>query len=71
MVYTIEKHQKNYIIDPNDLFITLNQPLQYLIPLLFEPQSSNSLFNTREYRHLAEGQNDFFLYKTCEILDGG
>jgi hypothetical protein len=71
MVYTIEEHQKNYIIDPNDLFITLNQPLQNLILLLFEPQSSISLFHTIEYRHLAEGQNDFFLYKTCEILDGG
>lgn len=71
VVYTIEEHQKNYITDPNDLFIALNQPLQNLIPLLLELQSSSSLFYTKEYRHLAEDQNDFFIYKTCEILDSG
>jgi len=71
MVYGTEAYQKNYIIDPSDLFITLDQPLQNLIPLLFEPRSSSSLFHTSEYGHLAKGQNGFFMYKTCEILEGG
>jgi len=46
-----------------DLIISLDQPARRLIPLLLEPQSLSSIFNSKEYRHIVEEDRDFFAYR--------
>jgi len=54
---------ERYTIKRGDLIIGLDQPARRLIPLLLEPQSLSTIFNSQEYRRIVQADSDFFVYR--------
>ena len=61
--YVVRERLERYPLKQSDLIISLDQPARRLIPLLLEPQSLSSIFNSKEYRHIVEEDRDFFAYR--------
>ena len=61
--YVVRERVERYTLKQGDLLVSLDQPARRLIPLLLEPQSLSSVFNSQEYRDLVEEDSDFFVYR--------
>jgi hypothetical protein len=61
--YVVRERIERYTLKRGDLIISLDQPARRLIPLLLEPQSLSSIFNSQEYSPLVEKRSDFFVYR--------
>lgn len=69
--YSIRERTEKHTLHKGDLLISLDQPCRRLIPLLLEPRSSSSIFNSDEYHHLTKGNIDFFIYRVISSLNCG
>jgi len=61
--HMVRERVERYTTKRGDLIIGLDQPARRLIPLLLEPQSLSSIFNSQEYRHIVQAGSDFFVYR--------
>ncbi|UCE33877.1 MAG: M14 family metallocarboxypeptidase [Deltaproteobacteria bacterium] len=61
--YVVPERVSRYELKRGDIIISLDQPARRLIPLLLEPQSLSSVFNSQEYRHIVQTDSDFFVYR--------
>lgn len=61
--HVVRERVERYTIKRGDLIVGLDQPARRLIPLLLELQSLSNILNSKEYRHIVQADNDFFVYR--------
>jgi len=65
----LEERRTRIAIEPGDLWIDLRQPARRMIPLLLDPRSNSSIFETPDFAPFAVPGQDFFIHR-IESDDG-
>lgn len=69
-VLEVSADEKEIVMNaqPQDLWISLDQPMGRLIPILLDPRSSDSIFQEMNYRPLLLKNKEFFIFRTSQLL---
>lgn len=61
VVVDVDEHEAEISLKPGDLWISVDQPMGQMIPLILEVRSSDSVFQEVDYRQLLENDQVLFI----------